>query len=200
MLDLPYQQLDALQRDLLAGLDDGGHHRHAVAGHRDAVKADHRNIFRHPEPSAHQRPDGTKGDDIAHGEQGGEICPAGQQTVHGVVGGLEIVVGQAVQLVVEQDARILHGLLCALAAHQTGVAGHRTAQNGDLAVPLPDEVVHGGIGRCPIIHTHHGKVGKVQLVRDQRGEHGGDIDAVKAPLEVGHAAAQKDDAFGFDLP
>jgi len=79
--------------------------------------------------------------------------------------------------------------LCALAAHQAGVAGHRTAQNSDLAVSLPDEVVHGGIGRCPVIHAHHGKVGKVQLVRDQRGEHGGDIDAVKAPLEVCHAAA-----------
>ncbi len=200
MLDLPYQQLDALQRDLLAGLDDGGHHRHAVAGHRDAVKADHRNIFRHPEPGAHQRPDGTKGDDVAHGEQGGEIRPAGQQAVHGVVGGLEIVVGQAVQPVVEQDARILHGLLRALAAHHTGVAGHRTAQNGDLAVSLPDEVVHGGIGRCPIIHTHHGKVGKVQLICDQRGEYRRNIDAVKAPLEVGHATTQKDDAFGFDLP
>ena len=31
MLDLPHQQLDALERDLLAGLDDGGHHRHTVA-------------------------------------------------------------------------------------------------------------------------------------------------------------------------
>ena len=41
MLDLPHQQLDALEGDLLAGLDDGGHHRHAVAGHRDAIKTDH---------------------------------------------------------------------------------------------------------------------------------------------------------------
>ena len=106
-----------------------------------------------------------------------------------MVGGLEIVVGQAVQLVVEQDACILHGFLCALAAHQARVAGHRTAQNGDLAVPLPDEVVHSGIGRCPVIHTHHGKVGKVQLICDQRGEYRRDIDTVKAPLKVGHAAA-----------
>ena len=106
-----------------------------------------------------------------------------------MVGGFKIVVGQAVQFIVEQDARILHGLLCALTAHQTGVAGHRTAQNGDLAVSLPDEVVHSGIGRCPVIHAHHGKIGKVQLVRDQRGEHRGNIDTVEAPLKVGHAAA-----------
>ena len=189
-----------MQCDLLAGLDDGGHHRHAVAGHRDTVKADHRNILRYPQPGAYQRPDGAKGDDIAHGEEGGELCPSGQQTVHGVVGGFEIVVGQAVQLVVEHNARILHGLLCALTAHQTGVAGHRTAQNGDLAVPLPDQVVHSGIGRCPVIYAHHGKVGEVQLVRDQRGEHRGNIDTVEAPLEVGYAAAQEDDAFGLDLP
>ena len=79
MLDLPHQQLDALERDLLAGLNDGGHHRHTVAGHRDAVEADDRYIFRHPEPGAHQRPDGTESDDIAHGEQSGELGPAGQQ-------------------------------------------------------------------------------------------------------------------------
>ena len=41
MLNLPHQQLDALQCDLFTGLDDGGHHRHAVAGHRDAIKTDH---------------------------------------------------------------------------------------------------------------------------------------------------------------
>ena len=63
MLDLPHQQLDALQRDLLAGLDDGGHDRHAVAGHRDAVEADDRDVLRNSEPGADQRPHGTKGDD-----------------------------------------------------------------------------------------------------------------------------------------
>ena len=82
LFDLPHQQLDALQCDLFTGLDDGGHHRHAVTGHRDAVEADDRYILRHPEPGAHQRPDGTESDDIAHGEQSGELGPAGQQDVY----------------------------------------------------------------------------------------------------------------------
>ena len=59
VLDLPHQQLNALQRDLFAGLHDGGQHGHAVTGHRDAVKADHRDILRHPQPGAYQRTDGT---------------------------------------------------------------------------------------------------------------------------------------------
>ncbi len=75
VLDLIDQKLDALERDLLAGLDDGGHDRDTVAGHRDPVKADDGDVLRHPEPGADQRPDGTKRDDIAHGKQGGKLGP-----------------------------------------------------------------------------------------------------------------------------
>ena len=200
MLDLPHQQLDALESDLLAGLDDGGHHRHAVAGHRDAVEADDRYIFRHPEPGAHQRPDGTESDDIAHGEQSGELGPAGQQAVHGVVGRLEIVVGQAVEPVVKGEPGILHGILCAEAAHPTGVAGGRTAENCYLPVALRDEVGDGGAGRSPVIHAHHREVREIQLVGDQRRQHRGDGDVRKALLEVRHAAAEEYHAFGLYLP
>ena len=56
------------------------------------------------------------------------------------------------------------------------------------------------MGRRPVIHAHHGKVGEVELVRNESGQHRGDGDAGKAILEIGYAAAQKDDALGLDLP
>ena len=46
VLDLIDQKLDALERDLLAGLDDGGHDRDTVAGHRDPVKTDDGDVLR----------------------------------------------------------------------------------------------------------------------------------------------------------
>ena len=117
-----------------------------------------------------------------------------------MIGRLKIVVGQAVQLVAEQDARILHRLLCTLAAHHAGITGDRTAQHCDLTMPLLDEVVHSSVGCSAVIHAHHGKIGKVQLVGDQCGQHRGDCDVGKAFFEVGYAAAQKDHTFGLDLP
>src|SRR5699024_12315693 len=45
---------------LLCGLDHRRESRHAVAGHRDAVKADHRDIVRHFIPGARQRPEDRK--------------------------------------------------------------------------------------------------------------------------------------------
>ena len=117
-----------------------------------------------------------------------------------MIGRLKIVVGQAVQLVAEQDARILHRLLCTLAAHHAGITGDRTTQHCDLTMPLLDEVVHSSVGCSAVIHAHHGKIGKVQLVGDQCGQHRGDCDVSKAFFEVGYAAAQKDHTFGLDLP
>ena len=117
-----------------------------------------------------------------------------------MIGRLKIVVGQAVQLVAEQDACVLHRLLCTLAAHHAGITGDRTTQHCDLTMPLLDEVVHSSIGCGAVIHAHHGKIGKVQLVGDQCGQHRGDCDVGKAFFEVGYAAAQKDHTFGLDLP
>ena len=153
VLDLIDQKLDALERDLLAGLNDGGHDRDTVAGHRDPVKADDGDVLRHPEPGADQRPDGTKRDDIAHGKQGGKLGPACQQAVHGVVGGFKIVVGEAVEPVIKGEARLLHGILRAQAAHPAGKTGGGAAQHRDLAVPLCDEVSHGGMG-LSLIHIY----------------------------------------------
>ena len=200
MLDLPDQKLDALQRDLLAGLDDGGHHRHTVAGHRDAVEADDGDVLRHSEPGADQRPDGTKGDDVAHRKQGSELGPAGQQAVHGVVCGLEIVVRQAVELVVEDEARILHGVLCAQTAHPAGKTCGRAAQHSDLAVPLCNEVGDRSAGSRPVVHADHRQIGEAQVMGNEGGQHRRNGDVGKSILEVAHAAAQEDDALGLDLP
>ena len=116
-----------------------------------------------------------------------------------MIGGLEIVVGQAVELVLEANARILHGLLRTLTAHHAGVARGRAAQHGDFAVALLDEVGHSLIGGCPVIHANHGQVGKVQLVRHEGGQHRRNADVGKSFLEVCDAAAQENHAFGFDL-
>ena len=120
--------------------------------------------------------------------------------LHGVVSGFKIVVGEAVEPVIKGEARLLHGILRAQTAHPAGKTGGGTAQHRDLAVPLCDEVSHGDMGRRPVIHAHHGKVGEVELVRDEGGQHRGDGDVGKAVLEIGYAAAQKDDALGLDLP
>ena len=117
-----------------------------------------------------------------------------------MVGRLEIVVGQAVEPVVKGEPGILHGILCAKAAHPTGVTGGRTAENCYLPVALRDEVGDGGAGRSPVIHAHHREVREIQLVGDQRRQHRGDGDVRKALLEVRHAAAEEYHAFGLYLP
>ena len=117
-----------------------------------------------------------------------------------MVGGLEIVVGQAIELIVKDKPCVLHGILRTQTTHPAGKAGGRAAQHRDLAVTLCDEM--GDCRFCcgPVIHTHHREVGEVQFIGNQRSQHGGNGDVCKAVLEVRDTAAQKDHALGLDLP
>ena len=117
-----------------------------------------------------------------------------------MVGGLEIVVAQAIEFIVKDKPCVLHGILRTQTAHPAGKAGGRAAQHRNLAVTLCDEMGDCRFCCSPVIHTHHREVGEVQFIGDQCSQHGGNGDVCETVLEVRNTAAQKDHALGLDLP
>ena len=117
-----------------------------------------------------------------------------------MVGGFKVIIAQAVERRVEPDAGGGHCVDSAAAAHLAGMAAGRPAQNGDAAVPVADQIGDGVKGGAAVVHAHHGQVGKVQLVGGHGGQHGGHAHRGKPLAEDIHVAAQKNNAFGLELP